>query len=48
MLILKWEIGGDSLQEVNNLGYSLAITTNKHLSLDLSFIKLIAVWAHVD
>lgn len=43
ILILKWEIGGDSLQEVNNLGYSLAVSTNKHVSLDLSFIKLTAV-----
>ena len=40
ILILKWEIGRDSLQEVNNLGYSLAVSTNKLLSLDLSFIKL--------
>ena len=31
------------LQELNNLGYSLAVTTNKHLYLDLSFTKLITL-----
>ena len=28
------------LQDLNNLGYSLAVTTNKHLQLDLLFTKL--------
>ena len=31
------------LQELNNLGYSLAVTTNKHLQLDLSFTKLLII-----
>ena len=31
------------LQELNNLGYSLAVTANKHLQLDLSFTKQITL-----
>ena len=31
------------LQELNNLGYSSALTTNKHLQLNLSFTKLITL-----
>ena len=31
------------LQKLNNLGHSLAVTTNKHLRLDLSFTKLLII-----
>ena len=35
--------GQIGLQKLNNLGYSLAVTTNRHLQLDLSFTKLITL-----
>ena len=35
-------------QGLYNLGYSLAVTTNKHLHLDLAFTKPLTLWLHVD